>query len=168
MKSIHTDCLVIGAGLAGSAYAMHAARSGLRVEMLSLDGPLAANSDWAQGGIVYEQSPEPEQLRSDIIEASDGSANPLAVDHLVREGPLAVKELLLDELGVNFDRDEKGELEFTREGGHSTRRIIHSKDTTGHAILKKRDQPDRLDSGDHATFWLGGGGFINAFAQQRR
>jgi len=136
VKTIHTDCLVIGAGLAGSAYAMHAARSGLQVEMLSLDGPLAANSDWAQGGIIYEQSAEPEQLAKDIIEASDGTSNPLAVDHLVREGPLAVKELLLDELGVNFDRDEKGELEFTREGGHSTRRIIHSKDTTGHAILE--------------------------------
>lgn len=135
MKTIHTDCLVIGAGLAGSAYAMHAARSGLQVEMLSLDGPLVANSDWAQGGIIYEQSDDPEQLRNDIIEASDGTANPLAVDHLVREGPLAVKELLLDELGVNFDRDDQGALEFTREGGHSTRRIIHSKDTTGHAIL---------------------------------
>ncbi len=136
MKTIHTDCLVIGAGLAGSAYAMHAARSGLRVELLSLDGPRVANSDWAQGGIIYENSSEPDQLAKDIVEASDGTANPLAVDHLVREGPQAVKELLLDELGVNFDRDAKGELEFTREGGHSTRRIIHAKDTTGHAILE--------------------------------
>ena len=57
MKTIHTDCLVIGAGLAGSAYAMHAARSGLQVEMLSLDGPLSANSNWAQGGIIYENPP---------------------------------------------------------------------------------------------------------------
>lgn len=149
MKTIHTDCLVIGAGLAGSAYAMHAARSGLKVELLSLDGPLVANSDWAQGGIIYEQSSEPEQLARDIMEASDGTANPDAVDHLVREGPIAVKELLLDELGVNFDRDEKGELEFTREGGHSTRRIIHSKDTTGHAILENVIK--RVDSTEGIT-----------------
>jgi len=137
VKTIHTDCLVIGAGLAGSVYALHAARAGLRVELLSLDGPLVANSNWAQGGIIYENSPSPEELAKDIFEASDGTANPAAVAHLVSEGPLAVKELLLDELGVEFDRDAAGELEFTREGGHSARRIIHSKDTTGNAILQR-------------------------------
>lgn len=136
MNIITTDCLVIGAGLAGSAYALHAARLGLKVEMLSLDGPLVANSDWAQGGIIYEQSSKPEKLAADIIKASDGTANPQAVDHLVREGPAAVKELLLDDLGVAFDRDARGELDYTREGGHSSRRIIHAKDMTGHAILQ--------------------------------
>ncbi|MCC6415956.1 MAG: L-aspartate oxidase [Opitutaceae bacterium] len=136
MKTITTDCLIIGAGLAGSAYALHAARRGLRVELLSLDGPLVANSDWAQGGIIYETSATPEKLAADIIAASDGTANPAAVAHLVREGPIAVKELLLDELDVAFDRDARGELEYTREGGHSARRIIHAKDMTGHAILQ--------------------------------
>jgi L-aspartate oxidase len=135
MKTLHTDCLVIGAGLAGSAYALHAATAGLAVELLSLEGPLVANSDWAQGGIIYDPAPDPAQLSRDIIEASDGSSNPAAVEHLVREGPAAVKELLLDELGVAFDRDAAGGLELTREGGHSSRRIIHAKDLTGHAIL---------------------------------
>lgn len=149
MKTIHTDCLVIGAGLAGSAYAMHAARSGLKVELLSLDGPLAANSNWAQGGIIYENSVTPDDLAKDIIDASDGTADPVAVDHLVKEGPQAVKELLLDELGVAFDRDAKGELEFTREGGHSSRRIIHSKDMTGHAILE--NVINRVDTTEEIT-----------------
>ena len=135
MQTFHTDCLVIGAGLAGSAYALHAARRGLSVELLSLEAPLVANSDWAQGGIIYETAPDPSQLGRDIIEASDHTSNPAAVEHLVREGPAAVKELLLDELGVSFDRDAGGGLEMTREGGHSSRRIIHAKDLTGHAIL---------------------------------
>lgn len=135
METLRTDCLVIGAGLAGSAYALHAARQGLAVELLSLEGPLVANSDWAQGGIIYETAADPSPLARDIIEASDGTSNPAAVDHLVREGPGAVRELLLDELGVSFDRDPTGGLEFTREGGHSSRRIIHAKDLTGHAIL---------------------------------
>jgi len=135
VKTFHTDCLVIGAGLAGSAYALQAARLGLTVELLSMEGPLVANSDWAQGGIIYDVAADPAQLARDIFEASDGTANPLAVEHLVQHGPAAVKALLIDELGVGFDRDAAGELEFTREGGHSARRIIHAKDTTGHAIL---------------------------------
>ncbi|WP_415909220.1 L-aspartate oxidase [Oleiharenicola sp. Vm1] len=135
MRTIETDCLVLGAGLAGSAYALHAARAGLRVELLSLAEPLAANSDWAQGGIIYGAGSDPAQLARDILEASAGTANPAAIDQLVREGPAAVKDLLLDELHVDFDRRTDGELDFTREGGHRERRIIHTRDTTGHSIL---------------------------------
>lgn len=135
MKTISTDCLVLGAGLAGSAYAWHAACAGLRVELLSLGDPLAANSDWAQGGIIYDTSPDPQALTRDIMDASAGTANPAAIEQLVREGPAAVKELLLDELGVGFDREPGGALHLTREGGHHERRIIHTKDTTGHSIL---------------------------------
>ena len=135
MDVYHTDCLVLGGGLAGSAYALYAARAGLEVTLLSLGGPLEANSDWAQGGIIYDTSPEPGLLEKDILEASDGTANPEAVRQLVREGPAAVRELLLDELAVPFDRSEDGELQRTREGGHSARRIIHARDRTGHAIL---------------------------------
>ncbi len=135
MKTVETDCLVLGAGLAGSAYALHAARAGLRVELLSLAEPLVANSDWAQGGIIYGAGTDPAQLARDIMDASAGTANPAAIDQLVREGPAAVKDLLLDELRVDFDRRPDGELDFTREGGHHERRIIHTRDTTGHSIL---------------------------------
>ena len=58
MRTVRTDCLVIGAGLAGSAYALHAAQAGLKVELLSLGAPLQANSDWAQGGIIYDTAPD--------------------------------------------------------------------------------------------------------------
>jgi L-aspartate oxidase len=135
MDVLETDCLVIGGGLAGSAYALYAARAGLDVALLSLGGPLEANSDWAQGGIIYDTSPDPELLACDILEASDHTANPAAVRQLVTEGPASVRELLLDELDVAFDRAADGELQLTREGGHSARRIIHARDRTGHAIL---------------------------------
>jgi L-aspartate oxidase len=137
MEVIRTDCLVIGAGLAGCAYALRAARHGLAVELLSLEGPLAANSARAQGGIIYDaEAADPEALARDIMVASDGTANPAAVEQLVRAGPQAVKELLIDELGVAFDRDDRGGLDYGREGGHGTRRIIHAKDATGRAILE--------------------------------
>ncbi|MBI2814210.1 MAG: FAD-dependent oxidoreductase [Opitutae bacterium] len=135
MKVVHTDSLVLGAGLAGSAYAWHAARAGFKVELLSLGEPSRANSDWAQGGIIYDTSPDPAQLAKDILAASDGTANTAAIEQLVRDGPAAVKELLLDELRVDFDRDASGRLDLAREGGHTARRIIHAKDATGHAIL---------------------------------
>lgn len=135
MKVFSTDCLVLGAGLAGSAYALEAARRGLRVELLSLGDPLAANSDRAQGGIIYDTTPDPKLLSDDIMAASDGTSNPAAIAQLVREGPSAVRELLFDSASVAFDHDASGILDFTREGGHSARRIIHVKDATGHAIL---------------------------------
>jgi L-aspartate oxidase len=134
MQILQTDCLVIGAGLAGSAYALQVARAGFQVELLSLGGPEAANSSQAQGGIIFDDEVHPELLASDIIAASDGTSNPAAVDQLVREGPRAVRELLLDEFHVPFDRDASGELVKTREGGHSEKRIIFSKDATGRAI----------------------------------
>src|ERR1700728_3303854 len=103
MQIVRTDCLVIGAGLAGCAYALQAAKRGLTVELLSLEGPLAANSDRAQGGIIYDASPDTGPLARDIWEASAGTANPAAIEQLVREGPAAVRELLFDELKIPFD-----------------------------------------------------------------
>ncbi len=135
MEIIRTDCLVIGAGLAGSAYALQAARHGLTCELLSAADPLASNSNLAQGGIIYDPTPDPTSLARDIFEASDRTANPAAVEQLVREGPRAVEELLFDDARVGFDRDSSGALDLAREGGHAERRIIHAKDSTGHAIL---------------------------------
>ena len=135
MEIIRTDCLVIGAGLAGSAYALQAAKHGLACELLSAADPLASNSNLAQGGIIYDPTPDPTSLARDIFEASDRTANPAAVEQLVREGPRAVEELLFDDARVGFDRDSSGALDLAREGGHAERRIIHAKDSTGHAIL---------------------------------
>lgn len=153
MKVIRTDCLVIGAGLAGAAYAVHAAKAGLDVQLLSLGGPSEANSDWAQGGIIFDTSSSPDSLATDIMTASDGMANPAAIEQLVKEGPLAVSELLLDELNVAFDRESDGELEMAREGGHSERRIIHAKDLTGRAILSS--VADYVDAMPNITRQMG-------------
>lgn len=136
MQTIRTDCLVIGAGLAGCSYAHYAVENGLSVTLVCGDQlSSGANSQWAQGGIIFDTSYHPEQLEKDIIVASDYTSNPEAVSVLVREGQQAVQDLLLDRLKVPFDRGPDGKLEFTREGGHSDRRIIFSKDITGKTIL---------------------------------
>ena len=80
MQTFYTDSLVIGAGLAGSAYALQAAKAGLSVELLSLEGPLVANSDWAQGGIIYHAPGEaPEQLVAAILTVGGGFTTAPAV-----------------------------------------------------------------------------------------
>ncbi|MCH6256965.1 FAD-dependent oxidoreductase [Puniceicoccaceae bacterium K14] len=138
MDTVSTDCLVIGAGLAGCAYAHYASKLGLTVTLLCPDElTVGTNSQWAQGGIIYDTSYQPEQLKKDIFTASDSSANPEAVSFLVEKGQDAVQSFLLDILDIPFDRDGEGELKFTREGGHSDKRIIFAKDVTGKEILKK-------------------------------
>lgn len=136
MDTIRTDCLVIGAGLAGCAYAHYVSQLGMSVTLVCSDElSKGANSQWAQGGIIFDTSLNAERLKRDIRVASDYTSNPEAVDSLVEHGQAAVQSLLLDELDVPFDREESGDLKYTREGGHSEKRIIFSKDLTGRAIL---------------------------------
>ncbi len=135
MKVIHTDCLVIGAGLAGCVYAHEAAKKGLHTLVLCCGEMARTNSDLAQGGIVYEPNLQLDDLLQDVRLATAGLCNEKAVRELSVAGCKAVEEIFLKDLDVNFDRDEKHALRFTREGAHRKNRIIYSKDTTGHALL---------------------------------
>ena len=135
MKVIHTDCLVVGAGLAGCVYAHQAAKKGLHTLVLCCGEMARTNSDLAQGGIVYEPNLQLDDLLQDVRMATAGLCNERAVRELSVAGCKAVEEIFLKDLDVNFDRDEKHTLRFTREGAHRKNRIIYSKDTTGHALL---------------------------------
>lgn len=135
MKIQQTDCLVIGAGIAGSVYAYEAARKGLRVALLSCAGWDAANSDLAQGGIVYEPQLDVEALLQDVRLATAGLCNETAVRELSIAGCQAVSQIFLTDLHTDFSRDAQGNLLYTREGAHTKNRIIYWKDTTGHSLL---------------------------------
>ncbi len=135
MKIIATDCLVIGAGIAGCVYAHQAAKKGLETLLLCCGEMPQANSDLAQGGIVYEPQLQMDDLLQDVQLATAHMCNNAAVRELSTAGCKAVEEIFLHDLTVNFDRDEKHNLRFTREGAHRKNRIIYSKDTTGHAML---------------------------------
>ncbi|MBR3603377.1 MAG: FAD-binding protein [Elusimicrobiaceae bacterium] len=135
MKILQTDCLVIGAGIAGAVYAYEAANKGLKVTLLACKDLSVANSDLAQGGIVYEPDLDMESLLKDVRLATAGLCNESAVRELSLAGCAAVKKIFLNELKTNFSRNEKGDLLFTKEGAHTTNRIIYWKDTTGHSLL---------------------------------
>ncbi len=116
-------------------YAHEAAKKGLKTMLLCCGKMPQANSDLAQGGIVYEPNLQLEDLLEDVKMATAHMCNEPAVRELSKAGCQAVEEIFLHDLSVNFDRDEHGQLRFTREGAHRKNRIIYSKDTTGHAML---------------------------------
>ena len=64
--------------------------------------------------------------------AGDWLSDRDAVEKVVRNAPQQIKELI--SWGVDFDKDEKGNFDLHREGGHSEFRILHHKDNTGAEI----------------------------------
>lgn len=136
---LHTDVLIIGLGIAGGVCAYQLAKEGLNVTILLKETTEDdGNTHYAQGGIVFfGENDSPEKIYNDIIQAGGGVNNPEAVKVVSTEGPKVVKKILIDEIGVEFKRDNNGLLEFTEEGAHSVRRIIYSGDKTGKAIITK-------------------------------
>jgi L-aspartate oxidase len=132
--------LVIGSGLAGLSAAWQAAQRGCKVELLSRASDIHdSNTNLAQGGIIYRARGEsPEKLVDDILAAGAGLSSRPPATLLAEEGPRLVKDILIDELGVPFDRvpENPTEMDLTCEAGHSIPRIIHYKDQTGYAIEK--------------------------------
>ena len=145
-----TDVLVIGSGIAGCAAALAAAREGADVVVATkATDPEDAATDWAQGGVAVTGS-DPESFRADIRAASDGTADPDAVDVLVSIAREAVPDVLVDTLDVPFDGAPPGAdvdaYDRGREAAHSEPRILHVDAATGSHVLRPflahlRDRP---------------------------
>ncbi len=133
-----SDVLVVGSGIAGSAAALEAADRGLSVTVLrrgSVRDETA--SAWAQGGIVSRgEDDTAELLEQDIFATGAGLSWPPAVQRLAREGPELVDRFLVDRVGVSFDTEAGGGRSYGLEAAHSSRRILHVGDATGHAIME--------------------------------
>lgn len=131
------DFIVVGSGIAGLTFALKAARHG-RVALVTKRARGESNTAWAQGGIACVTSTEDsfELHVRDTLEAGAGLCDERVVRNIVMDAPARIRELI--ELGVAFDERplENGahELDLTREGGHSKRRILHSRDVTGREI----------------------------------
>ena len=138
-KSNKTDVLVIGCGIAGSSAALEAAKSGLGVIVITKNPKLEeSNTYYAQGGIVsLGKDDYPELLKEDIIKTGDGINSPEAVDLLASEGKELVERILIKELNIPFTQSSPDSLDYAQEAGHSRRRILHVKDTTGRTIEEK-------------------------------
>lgn len=135
-----TDVLVLGSGVAGLSAALAA------VEERDIEVLLATKTDlqetatrYAQGGVAAVLDPDltgdsPEIHVQDTLKTAAGLGEEEVVRLTVSEGIERVRHL--SELGVNWDRDEEGTIQYTIEGGHSRPRILHRGDTTGQEIQR--------------------------------
>ncbi len=129
---------MVGGGAAGLWTALRAAEQGGSVCLISRTPLSQSASFWAQGGLAAALEPGDslESHAADTIAAGRGLCRPSAVRVLVEEAPEAVRDLLAR--GVVFDLDHEGRLALGLEGGHASRRIVHSGGSqTGHEITSK-------------------------------
>ena len=129
------DVVVIGTGVAGLACALELA--GKRVDLLTKTTLSSGSSLWAQGGVAVAMGAgdSPELHAADTVAAGAGLVDPVIAELLTEEGVIAIRRLI--ELGAEFDRSAKGDLDFGREAAHSRRRILHAHgDSTGAELVR--------------------------------
>ena len=132
---IRTDYLVIGSGIAGLSFSLQAAKTGT-VAIVTKKKKMDTSTNFAQGGIasVFNLDDSFDLHIKDTLESGVGLCDEAVVRMVVEDGPDRIRELI--SLGVNFSRQENNreDLELGMEGGHSRRRIVHTKDKTGQEV----------------------------------
>ena len=142
MKYSKYSAVVVGSGISGLFCALKIAQNinlpdGLLVITKSNFGE--SNSRYAQGGIVAVMKSNKEDSvelhTKDTLRAGAGLSDIETVKFISQNSDEVINDLI--NMGVEFDRDENGELTYTLEAAHSVRRILHAGgDATGSIIEK--------------------------------
>lgn len=127
------DVVIVGGGGAGLCAALAAARSNLKVALISKQNPLRSQTVMAQGGMNAALDGNTASHVDDTLRGGDGLASEQMVRLMCEKAPHAVQ--LLDRLGVAFDRDEEGNLCQRSFGGGAKKRTCYSADRTGQTLL---------------------------------
>ncbi len=130
---ITSDFLVIGSGIAGLSFALKVANN-KTVSIITKREIQETSTTYAQGGIaaVFSAEDSFDSHAEDTMVAGAYLSNREIVDIVVEGGPKVIQDLI--DFGTDFTRNNSGEYDLTREGGHSFRRILHSADITGREI----------------------------------
>jgi L-aspartate oxidase len=138
------DVIIIGAGVAGLYAAMHLPKN-KKVLIINKRETFKCNSFYAQGGIALARDEQdiPQHIK-DTINAGAGLCDEEAVKELSYNSRDTIDDLI--KRGFIFDSDEKGNLLYTKEAAHSTKRILHAGgDATGrylhHFLLSQNPHP---------------------------
>ena len=129
------DFIIIGSGIAGLYFAQKVANivPGSKVAVITKKGETESNTNYAQGGIATVMSGIDSfgSHIEDTLKSGAGLCKKKVVEEIVKNGPGVIDKLV--EIGVRFTR-EKGEFDLGREGGHSSKRVVHAGDLTGREI----------------------------------
>ena len=145
------DVAVIGSSIAGLFLALRCFRDGLSVAIVTKKSLSTSSTNWDQGGIAGVMEVDDEEAFEapvhDNLASGGGLCDEGVVRSVVAEDALRIRDLV--EHGVQFDLSADGLYDLTREGGHSERRILHSRDRTGAEIERAltRGVSGEYDSG---------------------
>ena len=103
--------------------------------MITKDAVENSDSFLAQGGIcVLRDENDYNSFMEDTLKAGHYENRRESVDIMIRSSREVINELI--GYGVDFARQENGELNYTREGCHSKARILFHEDITGKEITR--------------------------------
>ena len=135
LKKINADIVIAGTGVAGM-YAALSLPEDKNIIMITKSTAEESDSFLAQGGIcMLKNDNDYDSYYEDTMRAGHYENNPEAVDIMIRSSQDTIRELI--GYGVDFKHNENGSLAFTREGAHSTSRILFHEDITGKEISSK-------------------------------
>lgn len=134
MQNYKTDILIVGTGASGLFAALHCP-SDKNILMITKDAVENSDSFLAQGGIcVLRDENDYNSFMEDTLKAGHYENRRESVDIMIRSSREVINELI--GYGVDFVRQENGELNYTREGCHSKARILFHEDITGKEITR--------------------------------
>ncbi|MBE5926882.1 MAG: L-aspartate oxidase [Lachnospiraceae bacterium] len=134
MKNSVYDVVIVGSGVAGCFTALHLPKE-WKILMITKSSLEESDSFLAQGGIcVLKDENDFESFYEDTMKAGHYENRPEAVREMIMSSRAVINELI--EFGVDF-HTENGKLCYTKEGAHSTNRILYYKDVTGKEIIRK-------------------------------
>lgn len=135
IKTEKYDMIVVGTGAAG-LFAALCMPEKYQILMITKDKVENSDSYLAQGGICMLKGEEDfDSYFEDTMRAGRYENRKESVKIMIENSPQIIQDLI--RYGVEFDHKEDGSLEFTREGAHSTYRILHHEDVTGKEITSK-------------------------------
>ena len=130
-----TDVLIIGSGCSGLYCALNLPAE-KKITIITKKDVESSDSYLAQGGMCMLKTEEDyDSYFEDTMKAGHYENDKGSVEIMIRSSREVVKDLIA--LGADFQKDEQGNLEFTREGGHSDKRILFHADVTGREITSK-------------------------------
>ena len=130
-----TDILIIGSGCSGLYCALQLPAD-KQITIITKADLESSDSFLAQGGMcMLKSDSDYDSYFEDTMKAGHYENDKKSIDIMIRSSQDVVKDLL--SYGVDFKRDEDGALAFTREGAHSTKRILFHEDITGKEITSK-------------------------------